>query len=44
MRELMVRYALHFGRYNHMEDADAAIDAMSEIVTRLREISPLARK
>jgi len=27
-----------------MEDADAAIDAMSEIVTRLREISPLARK
>jgi cysteine desulfurase len=33
-----------FGRYNRMEDADAAIDAMSEIVTRLREISPLARK
>lgn len=33
-----------FGRYNHMEDADAAIEAMSEIVARLREISPLARK
>ncbi|MDR7666461.1 cysteine desulfurase family protein [Methanosarcina sp. Z-7115] len=33
-----------FGRYNRMEDADAAIDAMNEIVTRLREISPLARK
>jgi len=33
-----------FGRYNRMEDADAAIDAMSEIVARLREISPLARK
>ena len=33
-----------FGRYNRMEDADAAIEAMSEIVARLREISPLARK
>ncbi len=33
-----------FGRYNRMEDADAAIDAMSEVVERLREISPLARK
>ncbi|AKB19302.1 cysteine desulfurase family protein [Methanosarcina sp. WWM596] len=33
-----------FGRYNQMEDADAAIDAMSEIVARLREISPLAKK
>jgi cysteine desulfurase len=33
-----------FGRYNRMEDADAAIDAMSGVVERLREISPLARK
>lgn len=33
-----------FGRYNRMEDADAAIEAMSEIVARLREISPLAKK
>jgi len=33
-----------FGRYNRMEDVDAAIEAMSEIVARLREISPLARK
>lgn len=33
-----------FGRYNRMEDADSAIDAMSEIVAKLREISPLARK
>lgn len=33
-----------FGRYNRIEDADAAIEAMSEIVARLREISPLARK
>lgn len=33
-----------FGRYNRMEDVDAAIDAMSEIVARLREISPLGRK
>ncbi|MDD2613379.1 MAG: cysteine desulfurase family protein [Methanosarcina sp.] len=37
-----VRFTL--GRYNRMEDADAAIEAMSEIVARLREISPLARK
>ncbi|WP_080941585.1 cysteine desulfurase family protein [Methanosarcina barkeri] len=33
-----------FGRYNQIGDADAAIEAMSEIVARLREISPLARK
>ena len=33
-----------FGRYNRMEDADSAIDAMGEIVARLREISPLAKK
>jgi cysteine desulfurase len=33
-----------FGRYNKMEDADSAIEAMSEIVAKLREISPLARK
>lgn len=33
-----------FGRYNKMEDADAAIEAMTEIVAKLREISPLARK
>jgi cysteine desulfurase len=33
-----------FGRYNRMEDADAAIDAMSDVVARLREISPLAKK
>ncbi|MCQ1536569.1 cysteine desulfurase [Methanosarcina sp. KYL-1] len=33
-----------FGRYNRMEDADAAIDAISEVVARLREISPLMEK
>ena len=33
-----------FGRYNRMEDADSAINAMIEIVARLREISPLAKK
>lgn len=33
-----------FGRYNRMEDADSAIEAMIEIVARLREISPLAKK
>ena len=37
-----VRFTL--GRYNRMEDVDAAIEAMSEIVAMLREISPLARK
>jgi cysteine desulfurase len=31
-----------FGRFNRMEDADAAIDAMREVVAKLREISPLA--
>lgn len=33
-----------FGRFNRMEDADAAIDAMREVVAKLREISPLAGK
>jgi cysteine desulfurase len=33
-----------FGRYNRMEDVDAAIEAISEIVAKLREISPLAKK
>lgn len=33
-----------FGRYNSMKDADAVVNAMSEVVTRLREISPLAEK
>jgi len=32
-----------FGRYNTMVDADAVVDALSEVVERLREISPLAR-
>jgi len=33
-----------FGRYNTMEDVDAVIDAIAEVVSQLREISPLARK
>jgi len=33
-----------FGRYNRMEDVDAAIEAISEIVAKLREISTLAKK
>ena len=37
-----VRFTL--GRYNRMEDVDAAIEALSDKVARLREISPLARK
>jgi len=32
-----------FGRYNQMEDADAAVDAVSEIVENLRKISPLGK-
>ena len=30
-----------FGRYNKMEEVDAVVEALSEIIKRLREISPL---
>lgn len=30
-----------FGRYNRMEDADAVVDAIAEVVKELRAISPL---
>jgi cysteine desulfurase len=30
-----------FGRYNRMEDADAVVDAIAEVVRELRAISPL---
>jgi cysteine desulfurase len=33
-----------FGRYNKMEDADAVVDAVSDVVKQLREISPLGRE
>lgn len=33
-----------FGRYNKMEDVDAVIEAVSEIVEELRRISPLTKK
>jgi cysteine desulfurase len=33
-----------FGRYNSMNDVDAAVDAIKEIVKQLREISPLYNK
>ena len=33
-----------FGRFNTMEDADAVVDAVAEVVAQLREISPLAPK
>lgn len=33
-----------FGRYNKMKDVDAVLDAISGIITRLREISPLGEK
>jgi len=36
-----IRFSL--GRYNTMEDADAVIDALAEIVEQLRKISPLGR-
>jgi cysteine desulfurase len=32
------------GRYNTMEDADAVVDAVAEVVRELRSISPLAEK
>ncbi len=36
-----IRFSL--GRYNTMEDADAVVDAISEIVKQLRSISPLGK-
>ena len=33
-----------FGRYNTMEDVDAVLGALKEIVEKLREISPLYAK
>jgi cysteine desulfurase len=32
-----------FGRYNKMEDVDAVVAAVSDVVKQLREISPLGR-
>ncbi len=32
-----------FGRYNEMEDVDAVVDAVSEVVEELRRISPLTK-
>jgi cysteine desulfurase len=32
-----------FGRYNKTEDVDAVVDAVSDVVRQLREISPLGR-
>ncbi len=32
-----------FGRYNKMEDVDAVVDAVSEVVEELRRISPLTK-
>ena len=31
-----------FGRYNTLEDADAVVDEITEVVTELRKISPIA--
>jgi cysteine desulfurase len=35
---------LTFGRFNHEEDADAVSDALTEVVTQLRAISPLGKE
>jgi cysteine desulfurase len=37
-----VRFA--FGRYNKMRDVDAIMEAVSDVVKKLRKISPLGRK
>jgi len=37
-----IRFSL--GRYNTMDDADAVVDALSEIVSELRSISPLGKE
>jgi cysteine desulfurase len=37
-----IRYSL--GRYNTLEQADAVVEAMKEVVARLREISPLRKE
>ena len=36
-----IRFSL--GRYNTVQDADAVVDAIAEIVRDLREISPLGK-
>jgi cysteine desulfurase len=33
-----------FGRFNTMEDVDGVVDAVAEVVTNLRKISPLGKK
>jgi len=33
-----------FGRFNTMEDADAVADALTEVVSSLRAISPLGKE
>ncbi|TFH64952.1 MAG: aminotransferase class V-fold PLP-dependent enzyme, partial [Gemmatimonadales bacterium] len=33
-----------FGRYNTMEDVDKVVDTITEVVSQLREISPLTKK
>jgi cysteine desulfurase len=33
-----------FGRFNQAQDVDAAVDAVSEVVSSLREISPLGKE
>lgn len=37
-----IRYSL--GRFNSMKEVDAVVDAMKEVIGRLREISPLSKE
>jgi len=37
-----IRYSL--GRFNRMEEVDVVVDAMKEVISRLREISPLRKE
>ena len=32
-----------FGRYNKIQDVDAVVEAVSDVVEQLRKISPLGR-
>ncbi|HUL38794.1 MAG TPA: cysteine desulfurase family protein [Methanomassiliicoccales archaeon] len=37
-----IRYSL--GRFNRMEEVDYVVDSMKEVITRLRDISPLSKE
>jgi cysteine desulfurase len=37
-----IRFTL--GRYNNMDEVNAVVDTMNEVVSQLRDISPLGKK